>query len=114
MTKRFLTVLSMAAMSVALLAAPASSDQIKVKRLQAKPNVTLKQKLGYWVECSYTAVGENCYYVYAKPKGSDKLQRVKVKGSKLQKKKGYWVECSYTGVGENCYYVYATVKPKKN
>jgi len=113
-TKRFLTVLSMAVMSVALLAAPASSQEIKVKRLQASPNVTLKQKLGYWVECRYTGLGEECYYVYAKPKGSNKLQRIKVKGSKLQKKKGYYIECSYTGVGENCYYVYATVKPKKN
>lgn len=112
MTKRFLTVLSMAAMSVALLAAPASSQETKVQRLQAKPNVTLKQKLGYWVECSYTGVGENCYYVYMKPKGSDKLQRVKVQGSKLQKKKGYWLECRYTGLGQECYYVYAKVKPK--
>lgn len=114
MTKRFLTALSMAVMSVALLAAPANSQETKVKRLQASPNVTLKQKLGYWVECRYTGLGEECYYVYMKPKGSDKLQRVKVKGSKLQNKKGYWVECRYTGLGQECYYVYAAVKPKKS
>jgi hypothetical protein len=95
-----------------LLASSASSDEMKVQRLQANPRVTLKQKLGYWVECSYTAVGQDCHYVYMKPKGSDKLQRIKVKDSKLQKKKGYYLECRYTGLGQECYYVYAKVKPK--
>ena len=112
MIKRFLTVLSMVAVSAALLAAPASSEEMKVKRLQANPKVTLKQKLGYWVECSYTAVGQDCHYVYMKPKGSNKLERIKVKDSKLQKKKGYYLECRYTGLGQECYYVYAKVKPK--
>ncbi|MBL8905080.1 MAG: hypothetical protein JNM20_00245 [Rhizobiales bacterium] len=104
----------MAVMSVALLAAPATSQEVKVKRLQASPNVTLKQKLGYWVECRYTGLGEECYYVYAKPKGSAKLQRIKVKDSKLQRKGDYYMECRYTGLGQECYYVYAAVKPKKN
>ena len=112
MIKRFLTVLSMVAVSAALLAAPASSEEMKVKRLQANPKVTLKQKLGYWVECSYTAVGQDCHYVYMKPKGSNKLERIRVKDSKLQKKKGYYLECRYTGLGQECYYVYAKVKPK--
>jgi len=94
-----------------LLAAPAMSEEMKVKRLQANPKVTLKQKLGYWVECSYTAVGQDCHYVYMKPKGSNKLERIKVKDSKLQKKKGYYLECRYTGLGQECYYVYARVKP---
>ncbi len=98
--------------AAALLASPASSDDMKVQRLQANPKVTLKQKLGYWVECSYTAVGQDCHYVYMKPKGSNKLERIKVKDSKLQNKKGYYVECRYTGLGQECYYVYAKVKPK--
>lgn len=112
MTKRFLTMLSMVAMSAAFLAAPASSEDLKVKRLEASPNVKLKQKLGYWVECRYTGLGEECYYVYAKPKGSNKLQRIKVKDSKLRRRGDYYLECRYTGLGQECYYVYAKVKPK--
>jgi hypothetical protein len=112
MNRRLLTGLTVVTFTAtALFAVPASSEE-KVMRLQASPKVTLKQKLGYWVECRYTGLGEECYYVYAKPKGSNKLERIKVKDSKLQKKKGYYVECRYTGLGQECYYVYARVKPK--
>lgn len=112
MKKQTLTAIALAAMAAAVISGPAHSQDAKLQRLQASPNVTLKQKLGYWVECRYTGLGEECYYVYAKPKGSNKLQRIKVKDSKLQKKKGYYVECRYTGLGQECYYVYAKVKPK--
>ncbi|MFO0991301.1 MAG: hypothetical protein U1E67_05165 [Hyphomicrobiales bacterium] len=112
MNKQFVTAFSLAMMSAAVISAPALGEDMKVKRLQASPNVTLKQKLGYWVECSYTAVGQDCHYVYMRPKGSNKLERIKVKDSKLMRKKDYYVECRYTGLGEECYYVYAKVKPK--
>jgi len=112
MNKQILTASSLAFMSAALLAGPASGEEMKVKRLEANPKVTLKQKLGYWVECSYTAVGQDCHYVYMKPKGSAKLERIKVKDSKLKRKGDYYLECRYTGLGEECYYVYAKVKPK--
>jgi len=114
MSKRFLTLMSMAAISTALLAAPVSADTSKVKRLQAAPGVTLKQKKGYYVECRYTGLGQECYYVYAKPKGSNKLERIKVGNNKIIKRGDYYVECRYSGLGQDCYYVYMTVKPKKS
>jgi hypothetical protein len=96
-------------------AAYADTQKPTAARLSSSANVTIKQKLGYWVECSYTAVGQDCHYVYMKPKGGTPgapLQRIKVKDSKLMKKGRYWVECSYTAVGQDCHYVYATRKPK--
>ena len=103
----------MTAISAALLAAPVSADTAKVKRLQADKGVTLKQKKGYYVECRYTGLGQECYYVYAKPKGSNKLERIKVGGAnKIIKRGDYYLECRYTGLGQECYYVYAKVKPK--
>jgi len=115
MSKRFLTLMSMAAISAGLLAAPVSADTAKAKRLQAAPGVTLKQKKGYYVECRYTGLGQECYYVYAKPKGSNKLERIKVGDkSKIIKRGDYYVECRYTGLGQECYYVYSSVKPKKS
>ena len=77
---------------------------------------TLKKRAGYWVECSYSGLGENCYYVYARVKNAagtgHSYQRVKVGNTTLKKRAGYWTECSYTAVGESCYTVYAGGKPK--
>jgi hypothetical protein len=115
MRKRLLTSLASVAMFTAVLLAGQASADTKppmAAKLKSSSEVTFKQKLGYWVECRYTGLGEECYYVYAKPKGSSKLERVKVKGAKLKKSGRYWVECRYTGLGEECNYVYATVKPK--
>jgi rubredoxin len=115
MNKRFLTVLlSMTVVSAALLAGPASADTQKspAKKLSTSSDVKFKRKLGYYVECRYSGLGEVCDYVYAKPKGSDKLQRIKATDSKLKTRLGYYVECHYSGLGEVCEYVYATVKPK--
>ena len=73
-------------------------------------DTVLKEKAGYWVECSYSGLGENCYYVYAKARnakaGEHQFTRLKASDT-LRKKAGYWVECSYSGLGDNCYYVYA-------
>jgi len=96
-------------------ATPASADTQRqtASRLPASSEVTFKQKLGYWVECRYTGLGQECYYVYAKPKGSSKLERIKVKDAKLKKRGDYWVECRYTGLGQECNYVYATKRKPK-
>jgi len=90
----------------------ADTQKPMAAKLKTSSEVTFKQKLGYWVECRYTGLGEECYYVYAKPKGATKLERVKVKDAKLKKRGNYWIECHYTGLGQECNYVYATVKPK--
>jgi rubredoxin len=115
MNKRFLTMLRMTAISAALLAGPASGETkpVTAKKMPASSGVTFKRKFGYYVECRYSGLGEVCDYVYAKPKGTDKLQRIKAKDSKLKTRQGYYVECRYSGLGEVCDYVYATVKPKQ-
>jgi hypothetical protein len=114
--RRFLASLSaIAFLASAALTSGAIADTQKpvtAAKLKSSADVKLKQKLGYWVECRYTGLGEECYYVYAKPKGSDKLERVKVKNTALKKRGNYWIECHYTGLGQECNYVYATVKPK--
>jgi hypothetical protein len=116
MNKRFLTMsLSMTVIiSAAILAGSASGETQRVvaKKLSTSSDVTFKRKLGYYVECQYSGLGEVCNYVYAKPKGSDKLQRIKAANSTLKTKLGYYVQCYYSGLGEVCEYVYATVKPK--
>src|SRR5260221_2194817 len=77
---------------------------------------TLKKRAGYWVECSYSGLGENCYYVYSRVKSASgtghAYQRIKVGNTTLKRKAGYWTECSYSALGENCYTVYAGGKPK--
>jgi hypothetical protein len=115
MSKHYLTMLlPITLVSAALLAVPAIGDTQKptAARLSTSADVKLKQRLGYYVECRYTGLGEECYYVYAKPKGSNKLERIKVKDAKLMKKGKYWIECHYTGLGQECNYVYATKQPK--
>ena len=115
MKKHFLKrLLPITLVFAALLAGPAIGDTQKptAARLSTSADVTLKQRLGYYVECRYTGLGQECYYVYAKPKGGSKLERIKVKDAKLKKKGRYWVECRYTGLGQECNYVYATRKPK--
>jgi hypothetical protein len=105
---------SLAVVAATMVASPAMGDTQKpmAAKLKTSNQVTFKQKLGYWVECRYTGLGEECYYVFAKPKGSNKLERVKAKNTSLKKKGNYWIECHYTGLGQECNYVYATVKPK--
>jgi hypothetical protein len=108
---RFVSIALASAVSAAAMIAPALAEQTAV-RLSNSKDVTLKQRLGYYVECRYTGLGQECYYVYSKVKGSNKLERIKVKDTKLRKKGNYWVECRYTGLGQECNYVYATRKPK--
>jgi hypothetical protein len=96
------------ALGAAAMAVPAVAEQ--AVRLSNSKDVTLKQRLGYYVECRYTGLGQECYYVYSKKPGSNKLERIKVKDAKLKKKGNYWIECRYTGLGQECNYVYA--KPK--
>lgn len=115
MKKRFLAMsLSMTVISAAVLAGPASGDTQRgtLKKLSTSSELTLKRKFGYYVECYYSGLGQVCDYVYAKPKGSDKFQRIKAKNTKIKTKQGYYVQCYYSGLGEVCEYVYATVKPK--
>ena len=99
-----LIVLSPAADAASTSGAPAASSLAKIPA----SGTTIKKKLGYWVECSYSGLGENCYYVYARPRGAaPNLQKVKATDSRLVQRNGYWVECSYSGLGDNCYYVYS-------
>ena len=66
---------SMASLAVAaatMVASPAMGDTQKpmAAKLKTSNQVTFKQKLGYWIECHYTGLGQECNYVYAtvKPK----------------------------------------------
>jgi hypothetical protein len=113
MTKTFAALL---ASTIAFsAAAPASSDAAEVKfRRLAKPSATFEKKAGYWVECYYSALGQQCEYVYARVRGQNgkvKFRRIKANSSRFSKKSGYWVECSYSALGQQCEYVY--MRPRK-
>ncbi|MFT3986518.1 hypothetical protein [Aestuariivirga sp.] len=115
---RLLTALVSAAVLSTAIAAPALSDTSQPKYTKLKSTSVLKKKAGYWTECSYSAVGENCYTVYMRPRtpegGVKGFAPLKANSKTvLKKKQGYYVECSYSGLGENCYYVYATTKKPK-
>ena len=125
MTTRVFAALSLCAvffMPIAVGTAFSDTAQPKLQKLKTS-TTTLRKKAGYWTECSYTAVGESCYTVYAgsSPVGSahgttQKLRPLKARDNvKFKKRAGYWLECSYSGLGENCYYVYASPhKPAKS
>ena len=125
MTIRFLaTLASCAVLCAPVLAGPAYSDTQKAKYQKLQTGeTTLRKKSGYWVECSYSGLGDNCYTVYAHvrtpaggaPGAAAKLMPLKADSNvTLRRKAGYWVECTYSGLGENCYYVYASPhKPAK-
>lgn len=115
MVKTFLTALAV----VSLLSGAALADVTAgYNKLKAGTTV-LKKKNGYWTECSYTAVGENCYTVYAGSSvkaasgAAGALRPAAVGAGKLSKKNGYYVQCDYSGLGDNCYYVYARARKPK-
>lgn len=80
-------------------------------------DVTFKKKNGYWVECTYSGLGQVCNYVYARTKSAAgarlKFEPVRADDKELKRKNGYWVECYYSGTGQVCTYVYARVKKPK-
>lgn len=102
------------ALSLGLLTGPSISDAAQ-QTLQRLPSsgVKLKNKMGYYVQCYYSGLGEQCEYVYSRAKGpSAKLERVKVKNGPLKKKLGYYTQCYYSALGEQCETVY--MKPRKH
>lgn len=114
MVKHVLIALTM----VSLVSTFATAEPAAYQKVKAGPTV-LKKKNGYWTECSYSAVGENCYTVYA---GSSvksgtgvagALRPAAVGAGKLSQKNGYYVQCDYSGLGDNCYYVYARARTAK-
>ena len=118
MVKLFLaTLITVAAIAAPVSAGPAATapGSHTYQKIKAADTV-LKKKNGYWTECTYTAVGENCYTVYAgssvKPAAgaASALRPVKASAGKLGRKNGYIVQCDYSGLGDNCYYVYARAR----
>ena len=110
------TLMVLAAISEPGLADPVASGSAPQYRKIEASSTVLKKKNGYWVECSYSALGDNCYYVYAGirakpgPGGTLRLHRLKADAGKLGHKNGYIVQCDYSGLGDNCYYVYSRTK----
>ncbi|MGE0006862.1 MAG: hypothetical protein AB7S92_14865 [Parvibaculaceae bacterium] len=118
MPKRIPTILAAAlALSLGLAAAPATGDAASKQVYQRLPTsgVKLKNKSGYYVQCYYSALGEQCEYVYARVRTSKgksaRLQRVKVSNGPLKKKLGYYTQCYYSALGEQCETVY--MKPRR-
>lgn len=104
---------AIAAADTPVTPAPAGYTKLKAG------TTTLKKKNGYWTECSYTAVGESCYTVYAgsspKPGAATTgaLRPVAAGAGKLTRNNGYVMQCDYSGLGDNCYYVYARARTLK-
>lgn len=118
MPKRILIALAaaLALAAAGLVTGPSPSEAAK-QVLQKLPSsgVKLKNKSGYYVQCYYTGLGEECEYVYSRAKGpkgaAAKFERVKVKNGPLKKKLGYYTQCYYSALGEVCETVY--MKPHK-
>jgi invasion protein IalB len=112
MTKTLLALLASIAIVSAAAPAPSEAAQAKFKRI-TNPKSTFEKKAGYWVECYYSALGQQCEYVYARVRTANgiKLRRIKANSAKFSKKAGYWVECYYSALGQQCEYVYA--RPRK-
>jgi invasion protein IalB len=96
--------------SGALYAGPAAAEA-KFKKIESNGTV-LKKKAGYWTECSYSALGEQCYTVYMKAENG-KFRKIGTNGATLKKKAGQ-VQVCYWGSNnaEICYWVYSPIKKK--
>lgn len=109
MMHRLLCLLATTGIATALVSTLPAEAAGAFRKMPANMS-SLKSKKGYWMECRYTGLGEECYYVYARGKNG-KFHRLSAAVAKPKVLNDY-VQVCYDG-GNNstiCYWVYQRVR----